>query len=353
MEAEARVRAGSVENRIADDDMTNAERAPRWADAYRRMVEEPYRFSFNQVLRLLERRFPDAPGPGETSDVREERIRIRPAAGLTFPPADVKAVRVGDERAEVEVTFLGLYGIGSPLPEFFRERVAGHPEDDDALRDFLDLFNHRFYSFYYRAWKKYRGGIDAVERRSDEMRLLAPAGLATPGALANAPLPAGVLAAFAGRLASPSRNAEGLRQIVGGALGIPVDVQENVPQWVPIRTRSALGSGFTLGDAATMGRRVYDEAGKFRVALGPMSLPDFVAFLPGGERARQLQWLVSLYAPDHLAYDADLLLRTEEIPPLRLGRADNRLGLTTFLGRPRAPVVRRRVDYTHPTAPAS
>ena len=100
-----------------------------------------------------------------------------------------------------------------------------------------------------------------------------------------------------------------------------------------------------LGVSATIGERVYDEAGKFRVIVGPLTSADFLSLLPGGESARKLAWLVGLYVPDQLAYDVELILNAAEARPTRLGSAESRLGLTTFVGTPRTDVVSRIVTH--------
>ena len=55
------------------------------------------------------------------------------------------------------VNFMGLTGPLGILPysytEFMLERMRAK---DSSLQDFLDIFNHRMISFFYRAWEKYR-----------------------------------------------------------------------------------------------------------------------------------------------------------------------------------------------------
>ncbi|HET6567231.1 MAG TPA: type VI secretion system baseplate subunit TssG [Rhodothermales bacterium] len=349
MAADAWSDAGSVT--VLDQEAEARASRFETGDIYARLGSEGYRFDFFEAVRLLEGLYPDAPPIGETPYFREERIRIHPNTSLLFPASDVRKVTFSDaerQRAEVMVTFMGLYGVSSPLPDFIRERIALEQDDSAPLRDFLDMFNHRLYSLFYRAWKKYRpevGGRDATLGRESD-RFLALAGLGTPRALERTTAPVEKLAHLAGRLAGRARNGEGLRTLITLILRLPAAVLENVPQWVPIGTRPCMGQGgFVLGASATIGERVYDESGKFRIQLGPMGLSDFVSLLPGGKAARLLQWLVRLYAPDYLNYDVELRLKADEAQATHLGNSACRLGLTTFLGRPQADVVSRTVAY--------
>ena len=56
---------------------------------------------------------------------------------------------------------MGLTGPSGVLPRHYTEllykieRDVRTPEKH-ALRDWFDLFNHRFVSLFYRAWEKYR-----------------------------------------------------------------------------------------------------------------------------------------------------------------------------------------------------
>ncbi len=62
------------------------------------------------------------------------------------------------------VACLGLFGPSGSLPDHYTSLVIQRLRQHDfALRDFLDLFNHRTISLFYRAWEKYRFTI-AYER---------------------------------------------------------------------------------------------------------------------------------------------------------------------------------------------
>ena len=320
-----------------------------------RLLREGYLFDFFQAARLLEELFTERKTTAEGSVDHSEQIRFRPHTGLAFPATDVRSIEITDgspRQAVVTVTFMGLYGVDSPLPVYFYDSIATEAERTRPLRDFLDVFNHRLYTLFYRSWKKYRPSLHFGKTGEDEytQRALCLAGLGTGQVLAQPPVSRLRLAALAGHLMSRVRNAEGVQSLLSDFFEeIGVGLQENVPRWVPIPVRAHLGKGgrpsMTLGFTSTIGQRVFDISGKFRIVLGPLTMAQYLSFLPEGSGARILHYLVRLRAPDHLDYDVRLVLKTAEIQPLRLGDAITKLGLTTWVGRPAHDVTSRIVAY--------
>ncbi len=318
-----------------------------------RLFGNGHRFEFFQAVWLLENLFADAPGPGVGIEPSEERIRLRPHSALVFPASDIREVDWADEdTARVTVTFMGLYGIDSPLPAYFQERIAAEADGAEELRDFLDIFNHRLFAYFFRSWKKYRPGLhfDRTYRNAHAETFLSLAGLGTAGAAEDLPVPALRLAAFAGRLGAHVHNADGLQALLAAVLErIPVDVVENVPRWVPLADPTRLGgkseSDGMLGVNMILGRRLFDVSGKFRVVLGPISFEQYLRLLPGTELARMVDVIVRMYAPDYLDYDVELRLDTQELPPTKLGGSGAQLGRNAWIGRPADDVVSEIVAY--------
>lgn len=322
---------------------------------FARLFREGYLFDFFQAVRLLEMLFPPERKSLTHAEFFDEPVRLRPHSGLAFPATDVhKVERLAGEPARVRLTatFMGLYGVDSPLPVYFYKEIATESERSQTLRDFLDMFNHRLYSLFYRSWKKYRPALHHLPNSEDEysQRVLCLAGLGTKNVASHPQISPLRLAAFAGRLSCRARNAEGLRNLVADFFpGIRVAVLENVPRWWHIPERPRMGQTgsvrFALGEMACVGQKVFDIAGKFRIVLGPLTLAQYLTFLPKGANASMLHYLVRLYAPDHLDFDVELILKTAEIPPLRLGDKGMQMGLTTWSGRPQGEMTSRVVAY--------
>ncbi len=311
-----------------------------------RLLAQGHRFDFFQAMLLLERLTEGAPRPGEAGPLPAERIRLRSNPSWAFPATDVEGIRrgeppEGEERFEVTLNFLGLTGVSSPLPAYFNDPIVRQQEGGEALRDFFAMFEHRLYGLYWRAWKRSR--LDAIAQggRERALRLLLFLAGITPRALPpGSALEPARLVAFAGLLGTPHRTASGLRGLVSGYFGgVPVRVE-------PCRVRRALvpeaarlgGAGpappARLGLDALLGDTVLDGAGLVGLEIGPLGLARYRDLLPGGAWSRALGELARLYLPAGIGFEAQLVLRHDEIPACRLGAADTRLGWLSWLGRP-------------------
>ena len=68
-----------------------------------------------------------------------------------------------------------------------------------------------------------------------------------------------------------------------------------------------------------------------------MTLTEYERLLPGGRSFHRLIPIVRNYVGDTLTWDVNLILKREEVPPIRLGTS-GRLGWTTWL-MPRTDAV--------------
>jgi type VI secretion system protein ImpH len=310
-----------------------------------RMRSEGFRFNFYQAVHLLERRRAKAQRAGGTSGAGANPVRFRPSTSLSFPATDVARIDVPEspeEAATVVATFMGLYGVDAPLPEFFYERLAVDEASAVELRDFLDIFANRIYALFYQAWKRVRAELDPS--RSHAQRFLALTGLAHAGTASNeARRVEDSLVSFAGHLAPRTRGAEGLACVLGGLLGVPVRVEQHVPRWVRISRSLGVGRGARLSGSAMLGDRIFDVSGKFRIWLGPMHIDRYLGLLPGGSDARVLASIVRAYVPGYLDHDVALQFYAEGLPTARLGNQQCRLGLTAAIGKPLERILTRIV----------
>jgi type VI secretion system protein ImpH len=308
------------------------------------LLRQPQQFSFYQAIRLLAGSVDNAVLPGKADSLAREPLRFRPNASMAFPRSDVSCIEVisnGEDKTKfrMDVNFMGLYGPSSPLPAFYTEEIIDGSRDEHTQRDFLDMFHHRAISFLYRSWSKYRYyeqfEANAVDQFSQWMLSLI--------GFQDATLRKGLnldwerLLAYLGLLSMRARSAPTVARILSHYFrGLPVVLDQWVERSISIdeTQRAFLGQGnCSLGEDCTIGERVKDISGKFRISLGPLEFDTFRDFLPKGERYHALLDLVRLTLRDQLEFDLQLILLRSEIPDLTLAY-DNpcQLGWSSWLG---------------------
>lgn len=312
------------------------------------VARAPHRFGFHVVLRALEARHRAPPRLGRGRTPSQDLIRLSQEPGVTHAPAALAGVEPGTEGRpdRMVVHMFGLFGPDGPLPlhitEMARERQRNHA--DPTLRRFIDLFHHRTLSLFHRAWADVRPTVGFDRPEEDRFGLYAGAliGLSTEGLRDRDAMPDLTKLHFAGLLAGQTRHASGLAAILSAFFEMPVRVETFIGTWLRLRpedlSRLSGGTGVAaLGSTTMLGGRVWSRQDKFRLVFGPLSLAEYERLLPGGGSFRRMVPIVRTWAGDALAWDANLVLRRDEVPRTTLGR-QGRLGWTTWL------LPRRRTD---------
>ena len=311
----------------------------------RLIVSRPREFDFFQLLHLVERLEQEAVPIGEQGPARDEPVRLRPALSLGFPSGDLAeaewALDASDGHGYLRLTttFLGLYGSDSPLPTHFTEALLPEQEDDERVREFIDLFHHRILSLLYRVWKKYRYYVTFRTDGSDAISQIIRGllGVGTPRLDESLRLNPVRLFRYVGLLSQRPRSAAGLLgELRDFFKEIDFDLAPCVGRWLWIQPndRNALGvEKCALGQDFLLGQRIFDRSGKFRVKVGPVGFDDYARFLPTGDAAAELSELVRFYCDDPLEHDIEVTLRGDEVPQTPLGAPGllGRLSWTTWL----------------------
>ncbi len=307
--------------------------------------ERPRRFSFFQAVRLLEweaaRQAAD-PGEaalrpvGEDHDPRGEAVRFHAVTDLAFPADEILALRFGEDgRAHLVETFFGLTGPLGALPESYTSLIQrGLRDKRPGLREFFDIFNHRLTSLFYRAWARYRlaPSFERAWGRGEQDpitgALTALVGLHGDELRRRLSVPDSMALHFGGGLSRRVRPAAVVEDLLTGALGRPVRVEQFRGEWCRLEAGEQTvlpgpgrpeGQFCRLGVDFVAGQRAWEIHGGIRLHIGPLGRGDFRALLPGGEGARRLADLVALAAGAQMDFDVFLTLRAEDVPPLRLG----------------------------------
>jgi type VI secretion system protein ImpH len=329
------------------------------------LAATPERFELIQAVRLLERAAAlaarvqgdedgayarQSPRVGGDTEPRAEAVRLRAALDLTFPATELTAYETGEVaeggaegRPALTVAAMGLNGPSGVLPVYYSEMVLEAQRGRNlAMRDFLDMFNHRAVSLFVRAADKYRIAM-GFERSggaaSDPISgaLYALIGLGEPSLKGRLPASDATLAYYAGHYAHHPRTAGALGQILSDYFERTARILQFRESWgtLPPHEQTQLGGGYAqLGVDAVCGSRVLDVQSAFRISLGPLTYEQFMAFLPGTPQMAELNALTRAYVGPALIFDIQLVLAAEEVPPLAFSSdpaKGGRLGWNTWL----------------------
>jgi type VI secretion system protein ImpH len=368
--------------------------------------------NFFQAVYLLERLFEGRGRLGTSDDMRSEPVHFETLNTLGFPASELAAILpplsfqkqaaeieagldrlgpakdalalpplkelldTGDGPLRMVVTFMGLYGVSSPLPSYFVDPITLKKVEYFELKKFLDIFTHRLYCLFYRAWKKYRHYSQFQPNRPDDytLRLLALTGqwprrqskAHIQGQSSDLNLRRIPYARFLGNRV---RSAKGLQQLLRGYFGFPwVRIKQFESSWIEIPVKTSLGiAQVGLGRSTRLGDRMQDHVSRFTVELGPMPRALFNRFLPlpnlsTGKKAQpsqagsdgnaddeegvalleQVRDLIDAYLRDPLDYQVKVILEpeTDQVPVL--GSDHARMGMGIWLGaRPTGEIACR------------
>lgn len=345
-------------------------RTPPGEADLKRVAAEGHRFDFFQIVWLLQRFMSGTEPVGGAGPIANEAIRFRPHLSMGFPSTDVRRVTpLKDESGEinrfrVESTFLGLYGVSTPLPLHHAIRVlrtvqahnqSGQPstspeqtgdaiENDvffqsSPLRDLLDLVHHRLLSFYFRAWLKYRHFAAFSLPQADPISDYLSWFIGCPPHFDDATLgvPRLQLIRYAGTLTQHPRSAAALEGMLQDFWpGLPFQTRQAVGRWValpPSNLHRMGAANATLGVDISVGEQVYDLSGAFDIILGPVDWKTYQAFLPDAGEFKRVHALTRLFCVDRLGFSVEIQLLPKQVPEMTLGGPGpgSRLGYTSWV----------------------
>ena len=311
-----------------------------------RLLADARNYSFHRLLEHLHALHGDDLEAKPLSLGSRRRVRLKSHAGLGFPASDVAvAERLDAQRYRLQTTFFGLHGTDSPLPGYYLDRLAYEQAQNRGIRPaFLDFFNHRLLTLLHHSWRRYRYYIRFQAQASDRFSryVFSLVGLNDNDLRGVTPLPWGRLLSFAGLIASRSRSPSVVSGIVEHCFdlhGVHIREFESRSVDLPPPQRLVLGrANGTLGSSFVVGDRVKTRASKFTLVIPDLSQARFRQFLPSGEQFARLRHLMNFLLRDVTAYDLELRLREEEVPPFNLQRqGGTHLGWTSFIEHRQQP----------------
>lgn len=246
-----------------------------------RLSNRPFGFDFFRAVRLLESQSPELPRIGFSFSPSEDPVRFWQNPSLRFAPSTLESFRPGAPGVppRMAVNFFGLFGTNAPMPphitEYVLERELHH--HDMTITAFFNVFHHRLISLFYRAWAASQKAVDLDRPEGQRFATYIGSlfGIGMDTLQERDAVPDKSKLYFAGRLASQTRNAEGLEAILRQYFHLPVELQQFVGRWLELPADSVCHMGDATGagpGGPTAGGRLGDWAE--RSAFGQFSSGD-------------------------------------------------------------------------------
>lgn len=324
------------------------------------LQSEPQRFDFFQAARLLERAACMHPEKGElaTDNVGalarpdQEAIHFTSRSSLAFNGSDVTKVtqnRISNYDTEensvlqwqMEVAMMGLTGSQGVMPYYLSEIVLSElRKKSSALKDYLDLFNHRTISMFYEAWHKYQ--LASNYERSQQSgtakddlftdALLSISGIGLSEQKYRSSIPDEQMVGFAGHFGRTICSAESLRSSISGMFGLNIEIDQFQGQWYDLPSDvhcrmpdadNPQGTNNQLGVSTVIGARCYQAQNKFSVIIRPASEDEFMALAPGSKKLEELKSFIKLSVGGEQDFDIEIQLSDDQIPLKHLFESEN------------------------------
>lgn len=309
-----------------------------------KLFDKPYEFDFYQAIRVLSALKPGSHSFGTGEDLKHEPVLIKSSISYALPSSDIQSLDVAPYEGQpptLTVNFLGIAGIQGPLPQPYTELLTDRlQQKDSAFRDFLDVFNHRFVSYWYLVEKKFVLGLEQVpvDKTSIGRTLLDIAGFSHPELIGKVHLHTRSLINYAPLFWQRQRSVAGLYKIVKGYFNTDVVIKEFFGAWrtPPVEDLSLLGVKKgryqTLGKSLIVGKRSWDAAAGILLTLQNLPWKTYLNHLPGESGNEAFRDLVRLYGGLGFILQLRATIKKDEIPPSYLGR-QLFLGQTSWLTR--------------------
>ena len=307
------------------------------------LVEDAHSFEFFQAVALLQRLRDKMRPVGEFSSPADEAVRFRVNQRMGFPASEIQKLDVKENTpAEMTVNFMGMTGPMGVLPYTYNELILERARAKDySLASFLDIFNHRAISMFYRAWQKFRFPVNYAAGGRDlfSQYLLDLVGLGTAGLRDRQEIEDEALLHYVSLVAMQARSAEALQQLLTDYFEVPVEIQQFTGAWYGLdrstqcMMKDSESPSTQVGSGAVVGDAVWDRQGRVRIRIGPLNMERYNDFLPKGTAYAAIRSITRFFSNQCLDFEVQLVLDRSQVPDIQLdldSKSPARLGWVSW-----------------------
>jgi len=298
-------------------------------------------FDFFRLMCLIEAR--EGHPVGTMPSPKREHFRLSQEISLKFPSSAVASANYtpDNDRIAVVIRCLGMLGANGVLPRVMTEHIERRVRSkrDKTLYAFINIFQHRLFTLFYRAWALNQRCIDHAwgDAGKHDSYVSALVGLKPHQQECPSRIEPRALMYHSGTFAAFTANRDALIAFLQDYFEVPFKLIEFVGNWmvIPRDDRARLGrvrSTTTLGVNLVLGERIWNAHLRFRLHIGPLDHQDFLRFLPNHATFYKLKDSLRKYVGNHYDCVLSMTLRAESVPSVSLGK-QSFLGWNSWIGK--------------------
>ena len=312
------------------------------------LIERITSVSFCQLMRCIQ--IEHHTRIGMEREISKQAVQLIVDIDSSFPANELASWTPAEPRPKLAVSFFGLIGPSGSLPHHYTHAVLERVrQKDHTLREFLDLFNHRILSLFYRAWEKHSFPVAFETANASGVEdtlthaLSAVVGSRLVASRDRLSFDDDNLLFYGGQFAFGRPTVDSLRACVEDFTGIAVSIESLVGQWLGLEAteQSRIGSppmgtvlSNQLGIDTIVGERIWDVENRFRVSIGPVDWGTLNEYLPTQKRLRILTDFVRRYVGPQFDFDVQVTVERDEVRGVSLDTDSSFcLGWNTWLGK--------------------
>ncbi len=296
-------------------------------------IEELDRDQLFQSLHLIER-FLQKGESNLGTDVlpSHENIQLTVSQQLGYESGEFADIQLGQNQGvEVVTNLIGLTGEHGVLPSHYTELVLQRLKNNDpTFKDFLDIFNHRLLSLFYRTWQSYQPQVQfqkvaAKQTSSWHQILTALTGDKGPRSLY-----------FGGHFCQTIRSRGAVQSCLESLSGCDVTIRDFKGQWMNLKSqeqtrlcskRMQEGQFAQLGNGARLGKRAWNINAGFQVEFTADCLDQVQGLLPQGQNINAIKATCRALLGETMAIEWLLTTEYQYLPRVQLNRKQSQLAM--------------------------
>lgn len=303
------------------------------------LMAQGFEFDMGQAIYLLDCLHPQSVPFGQGDDPRKESFLVSSNVSFGVPSGEISQISMAPQgHIHLKTNMLGIAGVYGPLPPPFAELAMDRGrQKDHVMVDFLDIFNHRMTSLWYRIHRRWRP-IDPYHppEKSNIGKTLLNLG----GQWSRHQRFEKALLPFAGLLWQQSRSAVGLEVMLSQYFSLPTQVNQFMGGWLRADESQQSQIGLyesqwnRLGIDALLGHKSWGQEKGIEIVMGRIPWSRFLNLLPGESGFQTLNEMSEYYAGQSYKKRFRFQIAPHEIRLMNLGHSKLYLGYTSWLAGP-------------------